>query len=34
MRVSMRAPAFAPFDPRYPSQPGVVRSTFCVWELG
>lgn len=27
-------PAFAPFDAAYPSQPGVVRPTFCVWELG
>lgn len=27
-------PAFAPFDPGYPSKPGVVRPTFCVWELG
>lgn len=27
-------PAFAPFDPAYPAQAGVVRPTFCVWELG
>ena len=27
-------PAFAPFDPAYPVQAGVVRPTFCVWELG
>ena len=27
-------PAFAPFDPAYPPSPGVVRPTFCVWELG
>ncbi len=27
-------PAFAPFDPAYPAEPGVVRPTFCVWELG
>lgn len=27
-------PAFAPFDPACPSQTGVVRPTFCVWELG
>ena len=27
-------PAFAPFDPGYPMAPGVVRPTFCVWELG
>ena len=27
-------PAFAPFDPAYPDAAGVVRPTFCVWELG
>ncbi|HWT42984.1 MAG TPA: hypothetical protein VN152_10070 [Sphingopyxis sp.] len=27
-------PEFAPFDPGYPMAPGVVRPTFCVWELG
>ena len=27
-------PACAPFDPGYPATPGVVRPTFCVWELG
>ena len=27
-------PAFAPFDPAYPATAGVVRPTFCVWELG
>jgi len=27
-------PAFAPFDPAYPAATGVVRPTFCVWELG
>ncbi|WP_447756308.1 hypothetical protein [Sphingopyxis fribergensis] len=27
-------PAFAAFDAAYPSQTGVVRPTFCVWELG
>ena len=26
--------AFAPFDSAYPPAPGVVRPTFCVWELG
>lgn len=26
--------AFAPFDPAYPPDAGVVRPTFCVWELG
>ena len=27
-------PGFAPFDSAYPATPGVVRPTFCVWELG
>ena len=27
-------PAFAPFDSAYPPDAGVVRPTFCVWELG
>lgn len=27
-------PAFARFDPAYPGAAGVVRPTFCVWELG
>lgn len=26
--------AFAPFDAAYPPDVGVVRPTFCVWELG
>ncbi|SEH20360.1 hypothetical protein SAMN05428974_4030 [Sphingopyxis sp. YR583] len=26
--------AFAPFDPACPPAAGVVRPTFCVWELG
>jgi len=26
--------AFAPFDAAYPTDIGVVRPTFCVWELG
>lgn len=26
--------AFEPFDAAYPSDIGVVRPTFCVWELG
>ncbi|MBJ7500986.1 MAG: hypothetical protein JHC57_14630 [Sphingopyxis sp.] len=27
-------PAFSRFDPAYPAEKGVVRPTFCVWELG
>lgn len=27
-------PDFARFDPAYPGKAGVVRPTFCVWELG
>ena len=25
---------FAPFDTAYPAEAGLVRPTFCVWELG
>lgn len=27
-------PAFTPFDPAYPPEAGMLRPTFCVWELG
>lgn len=26
--------AFAPFGPAYPAQAGMLRPTFCVWEVG